>query len=144
MRFRDESALHSRNQLIHLIQRADPGYFEGRVAFNTAWNHSIAYSAAEVIEIIINKHQAHVGEVICIRLKAPVNIDYEKVETATIQVLDSTNSYSEQIGLAEEDQDCMYFSSTYVVPEGAGSPNSYGYGLFKKTVVLNVFSNDQQ
>jgi len=33
--------------------KADSGYVEGWVAFNTAWNSSIAYSAGEMIAITV-------------------------------------------------------------------------------------------
>lgn len=119
--------------------KADPGYVEGWVAFNTAWNSSIAYSAGDDIEITIDKQQAQIGDVIHIRLKAPINIDSEKVETATIQLEDVTTGKCDCLVLTEESVDSLYFSGDYVVPEAAGKLEfSYGYGLFKRKADLVI------
>jgi hypothetical protein len=120
--------------------KADPGYVEGWVAFNSAWNYSIAYSAGDDIEISLSKDRARVGELIQIRLRAPINMDSEKVETATIQVTDSISGKSECLSLREESQDSMYFTGEYLISEGMGLEFSYGYGLFKKVAKLTIVS----
>ncbi|UKS24135.1 hypothetical protein LOZ80_21130 [Paenibacillus sp. HWE-109] len=121
--------------------KADPGYVEGWVAFNSAWNCSIAYSAGDEIELMIDRDQAQIGEGVQIRLKAPIHMDSEKVETARVQVTDTISGKMECLCVTKEDQDSMYFIGVYLVPEGAGRLEfSYGYGLFKKLAKVTIVS----
>lgn len=120
---------------------ADYGYVEGWGAYNTAWNEAIAYSSAENIDVEIDRTSAEPGESVKVRLRAPVNIDYENQETAFVYVNDGTGKRT-KLTLREETKDSYYFTGEYIVPEGVSSiVFSYGIGHFEKSQVLNVTEN---
>lgn len=125
--------------------QADPGYVEGWVAFNTAWNNSIAYSAGEMIAITVDTQKARCGERVAVRLKAPLAIDDLRVLYAKIQVnivAASGNSKEEEMTLSEEGADRSYFSGSYIVPKGISRIEfSYGFGLFRKAAILHIVDN---
>lgn len=121
--------------------KADPGYVEGWVAFNTAWNSSLAYSAGEMIAITVNPQLARCGDQVAVRLKAPIYIDHNRVENARIIVTihTITGSIKEELTLLEEGKDSSYFTNDYTIPHGTSRMEfSYGYGLFEKAAIVHV------
>ena len=58
------------------------GYTEGWIQFNTPFNASMAYLAYDQTKITA----AREGDTIVVRLRAPLNFDYQKVETGTVVV----------------------------------------------------------
>ena len=50
------------------------GYTEGWVAYNTAWNASLAYNQAETVALSVNKTSGKVGDTVNVTLTAPINI----------------------------------------------------------------------
>lgn len=125
---------------------ADPGYVEGWVAFNTAWNCSLAYSAAEELEVKVYNSgftseisSAAKGSTIGIQLRAPLNFNYGAAETGKVVVTDSSGNKS-KVTVTEKSNNDFYFQATYTVPTtGSWIDVSYGYGIFKKTkrITLN-------
>ena len=137
---------------------ADPGYSEGWVQFNTAWNASLAYMAAEDTDVnAFNQSFSSpitnvvAGTTFGVSLKAPLNFDYNQVETGTLNIVTSGGD-SLKVPVSETANSSYYFHGT--VTTAPGSPNttdnilqinpgetitvSYGYGTFKKQVQLTV------
>ncbi|AGK95414.1 cellulase N-terminal Ig-like domain-containing protein [Clostridium pasteurianum] len=124
---------------------ADPGYTEGWVAFNTCWNDSLAYSASNDVEVkifdstFINEiSSASAGNTIGIRLKAPLNFNENVAETGEVDITLSNGTKS-KLTVTEASNNDYYFTATYVVPADVTYVDvSYGYGLFKKSVRVNI------
>ncbi|MDR6555263.1 family 16 glycoside hydrolase [Paenibacillus qinlingensis] len=124
---------------------ADHGYTEGWVAFNTAWNDSLAYSAADDLEIkAFNSafsteiSSAAAGSAIGIRLKAPLNFNESSAETGQVVITTNTGSQS-KITVTEASSNDYYLRAAYTIPSGVSYLDiSYGIGFFKKTVRVNV------
>lgn len=117
---------------------ADYGYVEGWVAYNTAWNEAIAYSSADNISIETDKSSAAPGTAVKIRLRAPVNIDYEKQEKAFVYVSEDGGAKT-KLTLIEENEDSYYFVGEYVMPENVSETVfSYGIGHFERSVGISA------
>ena len=76
---------------------------------------------------------ARKGKTMRIRLKAPLNFDYDKVETATIHV--RRGKSSQQMVLREQGDNAAWFAG---VIENADDVTeiSYGYGYFRRKANL--------
>jgi hypothetical protein len=110
--------------------KAPAGYTEGWVAFNTAWNSSLAYHAADDTEISATRS----GTTITVVLRAALNLDSTKVETGQVNVLTSAGAAS-KLTVTENSTDDYLFSGALTVPAGVSWVEfSYGYGLFRKKV----------
>lgn len=126
--------------------KADKGYTEGWVAFNACWNSSLAYSSADdvAIEIMDDNFKCEIvkakaGETIGIKLKAPLNFDYDKIETAQVIVKELNSNKIEKVILQEENQDSFYFVGIIRLPEQPTVLEvSYGYGFFKSSKTIEV------
>jgi len=124
---------------------ADPGYVEGWVAHNTAWNMSLAYSAADDVEVKVYDSSftsevmtVNSGDTIGIQLKAPLNLDPSAVEMGVVKVTLSSGTVVD-VTVTEVTADDFYFRGTYVVPANTTYVNvSYGYGLFKKETRVSI------
>jgi hypothetical protein len=135
---------------------ADYGYTEGWVNFNTAWNEALAYLAAEDTEVKVfdpgfaaEINTVSPGQTIGIQLKAPLNFNYNSVESGHIIVL-SSNGDSEKLAVNEVTANHLNFRATAVVSTAAANSGdgviqapangwfaiSYGYGFFKKEVIF--------
>lgn len=131
---------------------ADPGYFEGWTAFNTAWNASLAYMAGDDTEVKIFDQSftnvissASPGATIGIQLKAPLNFNYSKVETGTINLVTASGD-ALKLQVNETSTSSLYFRGTVTLSSGSPNPAdnllqvatndnitaSYGFGTFKK------------
>lgn len=115
------------------------GYTEGWVAYNTAWNASLAYAAANAVALEVQKPDggAKVGTDLTIILRAPANLDSSKTETVEVVV---TTAEGEQIRvkLTETANSSQYFRGTYTLPDVASVTVSYGSGLFRNSAKVMV------
>lgn len=111
-------------------ERADIGWTEGWVSFNVAYNLSLAYMAwiDTSFEVTEDKKWK------TIRLKVPLNFDYTKAETVTVNLTNKKGKVTPLI-LTEESPNSAYFSAKVKVP--ANTTVSYGLGYFKKSVIMN-------
>ncbi|VXC62056.1 discoidin domain-containing protein [Massilia sp. 9I] len=132
---------------------AGAGYTEGWIAFNTAWNASLAYMAQDdtTIEVFNSGFSSRPSSLTYgsfgIELKAPLNFDYAAVESATVDLV-SSNGDSERIVVSEKSASSFWFRNTFALANGARNdgdgvlqvPNggwfevSYGAGNFRKVV----------
>ncbi len=103
------------------------GWTEGWIEFNTAFNISLAYMAYDDIKLQVDKKRG------IIRLKAPLNFDYDKVENAKVQM--RRDGILEEVELTEESPNSAWLSTSGVNFSGV-SEVSYGYGYFKHRVGL--------
>ena len=108
---------------------AKPGRTEGWVQFNVAYNLSLAYMAYDNVAFEISRQ----GKAMRIRLKAPLNFNYDKVETATISV--SRGKSIQRIVLKEEDDNSAWFAGVIDNADDV-TEISYGYGYFRRKVNL--------
>lgn len=123
------------------------GYTEGWVAFNTAWNCSLAYLAADDVNLkIFNQtytdevSEVTSGTTIGIKLKAPLNFDYSTVETAKVKILLSSGEKID-VNLSEGSVDDYYFYGNYTLPIGITHADiSYGLGLFKNEKRVTILT----
>lgn len=115
------------------------GYTEGWVSYNTAWNASLAYSAAEAVALEVQKPDggAKVGSELTIILRAPVNMDSSAAETAEVVVTTHTGEQI-KVALTETGNSSQYFSGTYTLPDVPYVTVSYGSGLFKNSSKVTV------
>ena len=115
------------------------GYTEGWVSYNTAWNASLAYAAAEAVALEVQKPEggAKVGTDLTIILRAPVNMDGSKAETAEVIVTTHTGEKI-KVELTETAGSSQYFKGTYTLPDVPYVTVSYGSGLFKHSSKVTV------
>lgn len=123
----------------HCNPSAAAGYTEAWVAYNTAWNSSLAYSAAADVALSVSKTAAQSGESITVTLKAPLNMDDAVVEEGTVLVTDPATGKQYPLTVTEVSADDYAFSGELTLPADAQEVEiSYGYGLFKQTVTVRV------
>ena len=136
----------------------DPDHTEGWVAFNTAWNASLAYLSASGIELAILDSTFHqtqssvrVGHTLGFQLVAPLNMDDEEVETGTLRVTVDGDAQSD-IQVVEEGAKSSVFRAAIPVRNGeavrenpiiSAEPGdtitvSYGYGPFAQRSSIEV------
>lgn len=78
-------------------QRGDYGWTEGWVPFNTAFNISLAYLAWANTRLDLTRD----ADELVIRLEAPLNFDYARVESGTVRVT-STGGDQEAVTVTED------------------------------------------
>ncbi|TKG95443.1 hypothetical protein EYV94_08350 [Puteibacter caeruleilacunae] len=103
---------------------------EGWVTFNTAFNLSMAYLADQNTEISAERK----GKKYEIKLKVPLNFDYQRKERVQVIVTDKKGNQVE-VALTEMTEDSPYFVgevSTKIKPKSV----SYGHGYFEHKVEL--------
>lgn len=129
-----------------------PGYVEGWVAFNSAWNASMAWAARDrtLITFLSPNNAGNIGESgsIEVELLAPLNFNRNLAETAVVR-LSSGNGDSEDLILTETGADSAVFrgiilmdnslnatagNSLLQAPAGTGITASYGYDIFNNSV----------
>ena len=114
------------------------GYTEGWVAYNTAWNVSLAYSSADATDLSVSKTSGKSGEEITITLDAPLNLDDAVVETGYVWVTDASGK-TEQVAVTENAAAGTEFTGTYTLSNSTPYITiSYGIGLFEQSVKVNV------
>ncbi len=110
-------------------QAGNIGWTEGWIQFNTAFNISLAYMAYADTKLIASRQ----GHKLKIRLKAPLNFDYNKVETAMINM--KTAGRTTGVKLIEESKNSAYFSTEINAPQGM-TEVFYGYGYLGHKVKI--------
>ncbi|BDD10121.1 hypothetical protein FUAX_25530 [Fulvitalea axinellae] len=110
-------------------EMGNSGWSEGWVNFNTAFNQSMAYLAYRDISLTANKVKRKTYDV---RLKVPLNFDYEKRESVDVIFHYKDGSQSTQT-LKEENINSAYFVGTVKSKKSVKSV-SYGYGFFEHRV----------
>ncbi|MCX6309123.1 MAG: hypothetical protein NTY32_09960 [Bacteroidia bacterium] len=117
-------------------ERGDIGWTEGWVTFNVAYNMSLAYMAAYDTELTVQNDKKRCT----IRLKAPLNFDYTKMETVSVDLMDSKGK-STKLLLTEESPNAAYFSAQLKTPKKQQTV-SYGLGYFKKSALIGKKVNE--
>lgn len=106
-----------------------PGYVEGWVAFNSAWNNSMAWAARDrsSISFLGADAQGAVGATsgVEIELKAPLNFDRSLAETARVRIISSIGDV-ETLILTETGPDTAVFRGS--ISMGYASIPSVGNG----------------
>jgi hypothetical protein len=97
------------------------GYTEGWIQFNTPFNASMAYLAYDQTKITAVRE----GNEIIVRLRAPLNFDYQKVETASVQATSSLGDV-ETITLTEESPNSEYLTGKIPIQESKSAKPSDG------------------
>ena len=101
----------------------DIGWTEGWIQFNTAYDISLAYLAWSESKIDLTKG----GNEVVIRLTAPLNFDYNKVETGTVTVTNSEGKEA-RITVTEDSANSMIFTGRIKIDPVTPLKASYGYG----------------
>jgi hypothetical protein len=112
-------------------ERGDIGWTEGWVSFNVAYNLSLAYMAWIDTEFDVSGDKKWKT----IRLKVPLNFDYNKTETVTVDLTNKNGEITKLI-LTEESKNSEYFSAKIKI-RAANTAVSYGLGYFRKRVLMN-------
>jgi hypothetical protein len=111
-------------------ERGDIGWTEGWVTFNVAYNMSLAYMAYYDTELTVQNDKKNCT----IRLKAPLNFDYSKNETVSVDITNNKGSMS-KLTLTEESPNSAYFIGKIKTPQKKWTV-SYGLGYFRKCVTI--------
>jgi hypothetical protein len=135
------------------VPTAAAGYTEGWVAFNTAWNASLAYMAQDDSAIGVfnstftTQPTSLTYGTFGVELKAPLNFNYGSVETGYVDII-SSNGDTERLLVTERSASSFWFRNTVTLANAARSDNdgvvqvppggwfevSYGAANFKKKV----------
>lgn len=138
----------------------NPGWTEGWVNFNTAWNSSLAYSAYDKTRVTVFDSgfssplsAFNPGDTLGIELTAPLNFDYDTAETATVRIATS-NGDSELLHLTETGVNGLVFRGAVATASGSANTGdgiiqlndsgslevSYGLEYFKRSAVYSAAS----
>lgn len=124
----------------------DVGWTEGWIQFNTAYDISLAYLAWSETEIKMTRE----GDDLIVRLKAPLNFDYSKVETGTVMVANSHGGVA-HVTVTEDSANSMTLTGRIKLQPGKTASNdnqslqftpgttlqaSYGYGYLGHRATL--------
>ncbi|MDR1209721.1 MAG: Ig-like domain-containing protein, partial [Clostridiales bacterium] len=112
-------------------------YTEGWVSYNAAWNDSIAYSAAADIRLDVPASGA-VGETVTLKLAAPLNMDYQSVETGYVFVANPKTGERVKVTVTEDSADGDWFAAEYELPNAPYVTVSYGLDLFEVSEKITV------
>ena len=101
----------------------DIGWTEGWVQFNTAFNHTLtmlAFSESSLAARVV-------GDELVVQLTAPLNFDYDRVETAELVVTLITGA-TVKLTVTEDSPNARTFSGRMQRPKEAITEVSYGFG----------------
>jgi hypothetical protein len=127
-------------------EKGNIGWTEGWVQFNTAFNVSLAYLAWAETKIELRRD----GDEIIVRLKAPLNFDYARVESGKVQITTSTGD-AETLEVKEESANSAFLTGRLTIQSGTASkpgdsilqvaPGTrvdagYGFGYLGRKAVL--------
>lgn len=142
---------------------AEPGYTEGWVAFNSAWNAALAYLAYDDTAVAAFRdnyatpsNHVYLGESLKIQLVAPLNFDYSSTESGVVHVRTSRGDKL-QLDLTETSSNARGFRDSVSVAGGTVNTDdtviqanagddiyiSYGYGFWGECRVVKVLSSGQ-
>ena len=100
------------------------GWTEGWVAFNSAWNASLAALAVHETRLTCDRRDAGLA----VRLRAPLNFDERRREAATVVV--TRHGTDETLEVVEDGPDAEWLSAT--IDDAAGvSRVRYGHGFWR-------------
>lgn len=124
------------------------GWTEGWIQHNTPFNLSLAYMAHAETQITATAG----GKELMIRLLAPLNFDYEKIETGRVQVFGPSGDF-ETVVLTEESKNSKYFKGSIPLQRvdlvtardgvlqyrtGEEIEINYGYGYLGQRIKINL------
>ena len=113
-------------------------YTEGWVAYNTAWNASLAYSQAENVNLTVDKTTGNVGNTVSVTLTAPINMNTDAQEEGTVQVFDANGKRLDPVVVKENGNNSTTFTGSFKLPNAESVTVSYGSGLFAHTQTITV------
>ena len=114
------------------------GYTEGWIAYNTAWNASLAYSAAEGVTLSVSADSGNVGDEITITLHAPINLDNTQQESGYVFVTNLLTGKQEKVTVTESGTSSDTMTAVYTLPNANAIRISYGYGLFENSAEVEI------
>lgn len=127
-------------------EKGNFGWTEGWIQFNTPFNLSLAYLAHAESKVTMTRQ----NDELIIRLEAPLNFDYGKVETGTVELVGEGGD-RETVTVTEESVSSRSFSGRMKVvsgktpvhgngvleeASGAGIEASYGFGYLGHRVKI--------
>jgi hypothetical protein len=112
-------------------EKGNIGWTEGWVQFNTPFNLSLAYLAAHGTSIVLKRE----GDQCVILLTAPLNFDYQNVETGTV-VVTRSNGVQERVTVTEVSPNAPVLRAAVPCKTGEKLKVSYGYGYWGHEVTL--------
>lgn len=118
-------------------QNYNTGYTEGWVAYNTAWNASLAYAAADAVSLSAPPSGA-AGTGVTVSLRAPLNLDPAKAETGTVVAINPLTGERTHLTVTETGTDSAVFEGVCTLPNAPYVTLSYGSGLFRQAVEVTV------
>jgi hypothetical protein len=104
-------------------ERGDYGWTEGWVQFNTPFNLSLAWLAFAETQLALTRE----GGDVVVRLRAPLNFDYSKVETGTVQVRVGNGDW-QPLTVTEESANSFFLSGRVKAQPGEQVETAYGFG----------------
>ena len=113
-------------------------YTEGWVAYNTAWNASLAYSQAENVALSVDKTSGKVSDTVNVTLTAPIDMDTAAIEYGTVQVTNNTTGERFDVIVTENSVSSTNFIGSFELPNAQSVTVSYGSGLFAHTQTITV------
>lgn len=123
---------------------AAAGYTEAWVAYNTAWNASLAYSAAADTTLSVSADTLPADGSVTVTLKAPLNMDPKKAETGEVRIINKTTGKESTLTLTENSADDYAFSGELTgTAAGDELVVAYGYGQFEQTVTVTVTEGEK-
>lgn len=118
---------------------AAAGYTEAWVAYNTAWNASLAYAAAADTTLSVAANTVPAKGAVTVTLKAPLNMDAGVVETGEVRIINRTTGQTTALTVTENSADDYAFSGQLTgTAVGDELVVAYGYGQFEQTVSVTV------
>lgn len=128
----------------HCDPSAAAGYTEAWVAYNTAWNSSLAYSAAADVSLSVSSGTARAGDTVTVTLRAPLNMDDTVIENGSVWVIDPATGEKQALTVTENSADDYVFSGKLTIPAHTKELTiAYGYGLFEQTVTVQVTADSR-
>jgi hypothetical protein len=129
-------------------EKSSDGWTEGWIQFNTPFNASLAYLAHAKTTITIRRE----GDELVIRIKAPLNFDYAKVESGKVQITTSDGD-AETVVVSEESANSQFLTGRIKLESGTKSrpadgllqlapggkiEASYGYGYWGRHMLFSL------
>jgi len=112
-------------------EKGDIGWTEGWVQFNTPFNLSLAYLAFAETQVTLTRD----GDEVVIRLRAPLNFDYGKIETGTVQVRTGSGDW-QPVTVTEESSNSPFLTGRVKVSPGKEIETAYGFGYLSRHAIL--------
>ncbi|MFJ7494298.1 hypothetical protein ACIQZB_24325 [Streptomyces sp. NPDC097727] len=121
-------------------EMGDIGHTEGWVAFNTAWNESLAWRAADQTHLKVTAQGrapakvVKADETVRVDLAAPLNLDAEALDKGTVEVRVGDHS-AQPLTVTQTGKNTKTFSATLDVAALDAQPRetitvTYGHGPF--------------